>query len=60
MFGVPKVLSIFFNSANVTVKDSPFVVSNGDAEGFLSKASDGGDAEAVNEAINKWHYVHLQ
>ena len=44
----------------MTVKDSPFVVSNGDAEGFLSKASDGGDAEAVNEAINKWHYVHLQ
>lgn len=48
------------SSANVTVKDSPYVVSGGDAEEFLAKASDGGEAEPLTSAIDKWHFVHLK
>lgn len=47
-------------SSNVTVEGSPFVVSATQSDEFFSQASDGGDAEPVNESINKWHFIHLK
>lgn len=47
-------------SSTITNDDSPFVVTQDQAEEFLAAASEGGKAEAWNEDINKWHHVHLQ
>jgi hypothetical protein len=41
-------------------ENSPFLVSAAEAEEFLSKATNGGDPEPYNEAINQWHFIHRQ
>jgi nucleosome-remodeling factor 38 kDa subunit len=47
-------------SSNFTTEGSPFLITGDQAEEFLSKASDGGDAEPLSSTIDKWHFVHLQ
>jgi nucleosome-remodeling factor 38 kDa subunit len=47
-------------SSNVTVEGSPFIVTEEQAEEFLSKASEGGEAEPLSSTIDKWHFVHLK
>lgn len=47
-------------SSNLTNEGSPFLVSGDQAEEFLLKASEGGDAEPRSETLDKWHFVHLK
>lgn len=46
-------------SSNVTNECSPFLATGEQAEEFLAKASEGGEAEPRSDALDKWHFVHL-
>lgn len=50
----------FPRSSNVTNESSPFLITGDQAEEYLSKASEGGDAEPLSSTIDKWHFVHLK
>lgn len=45
---------------NVSNESSPYLISSDQADEVLQKASNGGEAQPLNDEIDRWHFIHLQ
>jgi len=46
--------------STTSVVDSPFLISQEDAQQTLNTAVDDGDAEPITDSIDKWHYIQIK
>ncbi|KAL5287060.1 Nurf-38 family protein [Megaselia abdita] len=51
--------SSVISCANTTVGFSKNSITQDDADSIVAKASEGGDAEDIGNATDKWHFIHL-
>ncbi|XP_037929477.1 inorganic pyrophosphatase-like [Teleopsis dalmanni] len=45
--------------ATTTVKNSPYLINQEDADKILAEAPEGGDVQDVSDTVDKWHFIHL-
>lgn len=48
------------SKTNITNEGSPYLISNDQADDVLQKASNGGEAQPLNDEIDRWHFIHLE
>ncbi|KAG4072957.1 hypothetical protein HA402_006637 [Bradysia odoriphaga] len=45
---------------NTNVPDSPDYINEDQANQFYNESINGGEAEPVNDSVDKWHFIHLK
>lgn len=54
-------MSFFFcSSVNTNVPEAPEHISDDQANQLFNESVNGGEAEPVNDLVDKWHFIHLK